>query len=249
MSVPIQNNNPLSYTGVKATNPPQIVKTTRNPTANNNQFDIGTIWINTATATIFELSQIVGGAATWTELGANGGSIQVIAPDNGILVVPFGGGVNFDSTAGQITVTGTANTVTWSLPAAVTAPGSVTATSTLTATLGNITATNGNLVLGTAGNKIVSTSVATTTAAGANSFGTVTLVSGSATISTTAVTANSIIMLTRQSPGATGANPLGMLSVGTIVAGTSFIINALTTANSTTNVATDVSVIGWMIIN
>lgn len=127
--------------------------------------------------------------------------------------------------------------------------GSVTAGTTITATSGAITATNGNLVLGTEGNKLVSTSVASTTTAGANSFGTVTLSSGTATISTTAVTASSIIMLTRQSPGSTGANPLGMLSVGTIVANTSFVINALTTANSTTNVATDVSVVGWMIIN
>lgn len=127
--------------------------------------------------------------------------------------------------------------------------GAVNAGTSMTATLGAITATNGNLVLGTAGNKIVSTSVASTTTAGANSFGTVTLVNGTATVSTTAVTANSIIMLTRQSPGTTGANPLGMLSIGTIVAGTSFVINALTTANSTTNVASDVSSVGWMIIN
>jgi hypothetical protein len=105
------------------------------------------------------------------------------------------------------------------------------------------------LVLGTAGNKIVSSSVASTTTAGANSFGTVTLVSGTATISTTAVTASSIIMLTRQSVGSTGAAALGMLSVGTIVASTSFVINSLVTANSGSVATTDVSVIGWMIIN
>lgn len=127
--------------------------------------------------------------------------------------------------------------------------GSLTASTTLTATLGAITATNGNLVLGTAGNKIVSSSVATTTTAGANSFGTVTLSSGTATISTTAVTASSIIMLTRQSPGATGAAALGMISVGTISAGVSFVINALTTADATAVATTDVSSIGWMIIN
>ncbi len=127
--------------------------------------------------------------------------------------------------------------------------GSVTAATTITATAGAITATNGNLVLGTAGNKIVSTSVASTTTAGANSFGTVTLVNGTATINTSAVTASSIIMLTRQSIGSTGAAALGMLSVGTISAGNSFVINALVTANATSNATTDVSVIGWMIIN
>lgn len=127
--------------------------------------------------------------------------------------------------------------------------GSLTASTTLTATLGAITATNGNLVLGTAGNKIISTSVASTTTAGANSFGKVTLVSGTATISTTAVTANSIIILTRQSPGSTGAAALGILSVGTVSAGVSFVINALTTADATAVATTDVSSIGWMIIN
>lgn len=133
--------------------------------------------------------------------------------------------------------------------ATLTTTGLLTGGTGVTATTGALTASNGNLVLGTAGNKIISTSVGSGTSAGANSFGTVTLTTGTATVSTTAVTASSIIMLTRQSPGATGANPLGMLSVGTIVAGTSFVINALTTANSTTNVSTDVSVIGWMIIN
>jgi hypothetical protein len=127
--------------------------------------------------------------------------------------------------------------------------GSITAATTLTATLGAITATNGNLVLGTAGNKILSTSVASTTAAGANSFGKVTLVDGTATVSTTSVTANSIILLTRQGVGATGANALGGLSVGTIVASTSFVINAWSQANATVLETTDVSSIGWMIVN
>lgn len=119
----------------------------------------------------------------------------------------------------------------------------------VTAVTGSITATNGNLVLGTAGNKIISTSVASTTSAGANSFGTVTLVGGTATVSTTAVTANSIIILTRQSIGSTGAAALGQLTIGTVSAGTSFVINAALTATATSLATTDVSVIGWMIIN
>lgn len=127
--------------------------------------------------------------------------------------------------------------------------GSVSAGTTLTATLGAITATNGNLVFGTAGNKIISTSVGTTTTAGANSFGSVTLSGGTATVSTTAVTASSLIFIWRQSVGATGANPIGLLTVGTIVASTSFVIDAVLTTSATTLVATDVSVVGWMIVN
>ena len=126
---------------------------------------------------------------------------------------------------------------------------SITATTTLTATLGAITATNGNIVRGTAGNKDVYSSVATTTAAGANSAGTVTLVGGTATVATTAVTANSQIRLYRQGVGATGAAALGILSLGTVTAGVSFIINAVTAASAVANQATDVSVIGWEIVN
>ena len=119
----------------------------------------------------------------------------------------------------------------------------------LTATLGNITATNGNIVRGTAGNKDVYTSVASTATAGANSAGTVTLVGGTATITTTAVTASSQIRLYRQGVGSTGAAALGMLSLGTVSAGVSFIINAVQAADATALQASDVSVIGWEIVN
>ena len=127
--------------------------------------------------------------------------------------------------------------------------GSLTTTTTLTATLGAITATNGNLVLVAAGNKINHTSVAIAAAAGANSMGTVTLVGGTVVVATTAVTANSLIKIWRQTVGATGAAALGQLSVGTIVAATSFVINAWSAADATALQASDVSVIGWEISN
>jgi hypothetical protein len=126
--------------------------------------------------------------------------------------------------------------------------GAISATS-LTATAGNITATNGNLVFGTAGNKTMYTSVASTTTAGANSAGKVTLAGGTATVSTTAVTASSIIRIYRQGVGSTGAAALGQLSIGTIVAGTSFVINAWSAASATALATTDVSSIGWEIVN
>ena len=157
------------------------------------------------------------------------------------------------TSAGALTnaadITATTGNIVASAGNISTTVGSITSATTLTATLGDISATNGNLVLGTAGNKIVSTSVASTTTAGANSFGTVTLVGGAATINTSAVTASSIIMLTRQSVGLTGAAALGQLSIGTIVANTSFEINAWSAADATALQASDVSSIGWMIIN
>lgn len=89
----------------------------------------------------------------------------------------------------------------------------------------------GNLALLSAGNKI---KIAT----GSNaSLGTATLVAGTVTVSTTAVTSSSKIFLTHGVAGGT----LGVVSVGTITNGTSFVINSTS--------ASDTSGINWLIIN
>lgn len=153
------------------------------------------------------------------------------------------------ASASQIIATPTTGDVVLSIPSAFIAPGSITATTSLTATLGNITATNGNIVRGTAGNKDVYTSVATDGTAGANSAGTATLTGGAITINTTAVTASSIIRLYRQGIGATGAAALGILTTANVVAATSFDIRAVQAADATALQASDVSVVAWEIVN
>lgn len=127
--------------------------------------------------------------------------------------------------------------------------GALTATTSMTATLGDITATNGNIVRGTAGNKDVYSSVATDGTAGANSAGTATLAGGTITINTTAVTASSIIRLYRQGIGATGAAALGILTTANVVASTSFDIRSVQAADATALQASDVSVVAWEIVN
>lgn len=195
------------------------------------------------------------GAGLWyvdTSAGGSFTSLTVIGPStltgitninttgSGVTSIGTGGtgAVNIGNATGNTAVTGN-----------IVASGSITAGTGVTATTGNITATNGNIVKGTAGNKDVYTSVATTTAAGANSAGTVTLVGGTATISTTAITAGSKIRMTRQGIAATGAAALGILTVGTITAGVSFIINAVSTTDATALQASDVSSIWWEIVN
>jgi hypothetical protein len=177
---------------------------------------VGYFYYDTVGQALYGSGGVVNGSGVWIALG--GGSVAVSA---------------VNGTANQITSANVAGVVTLSLPATVQAPGSVTATTTLTATLGAITATNGNLVLGTAGNKL---SIAT----GANaSVGTATLVAGTKTVSTTAVTASSKIFVTVGTLG-TVAAPQAMY-VDAIVAGTSFDI---TSADGT-----DTSDVNWWIIN
>jgi hypothetical protein len=233
----------LGGAGQAQLTPPAVVSL-RAPTTSDVRDSTGTpyllgqIWYD-STSTAFYIYQ---GAGVWVLLSSSSGSIESLISGSGT-ATPTAGAVTIAGTPNQITTTASGSTLTISVPSTFVAPGSITATS------GAITATNGNLVLGTGGNKILSTSVATTTTAGANSFGSVTLVGGTATVATTAVTASSLIFIWRQSVGSTGNAALGMLSVGAISAATNFVINAWEPTSATTLQATDVSVVGWMIVN
>jgi hypothetical protein len=75
--------------------------------------------------------------------------------------------------------------------------------------------------------------------------GQATLVAGTVTVSTAAVTASSLIFLTRGTNSGTAA---GVLTVGTITAATSFVINSIT-AGGTAVQTGDTAVVNWWIIN
>lgn len=114
--------------------------------------------------------------------------------------------------------------------------GSVTAATTITATLGAITATDGNLVLGTAGNKLLIKATSSTTCS-AGTF----VLGGTATtvVSNSAVTANSLILLTTQALGTVSA--ASTLAVTSLTASTSFTV--------TPSQSTDTSTVAYLIIN
>lgn len=190
-------------------------------------------------------SSVVGGVATLSIPAAFQAPGSVTAATG--LVATTGGVTasagNISASAGSVSasttvtggtgVTATTGNIVASTGDLIATAGAVSAGTTVTATLGAITATNGNLVLGTAGNKLV-------IAAGANaSVGTATLVAGTVTVATTAVTTNSKIFVTVGTLG-TVAAPQAMY-VDAIVNGTSFDI---TSADGT-----DTSNVNWFIIN
>ncbi len=194
--------------------------------------------------------------------GTSTGTVTIGNAAAGAINVDTAAGISLDAaTASNFTITGAADLTVSSSAGSVVISGGEAVADAIQLTAGNAAGgvrvnvgtglfnVNGNLNFVTAGNKIQSANVGSGAAAGANSFGTATLTGGTVTVATTAVTASSIIFLTRMSVGATGANDLGILSVGTIVAGTSFDINAWTVTNATALQADDVSVIGWMIVN
>ena len=126
-------------------------------------------------------------------------------------------------TVGTLAVSGNGTvTGTLGVTGALTASGGATST-------GDITVNSGNVVVNTAGKGL-------RVKEGSNAcMGTATLVAGAVTVSTTAVTANSRIFLSTQTEGGTP----GFLGVSARVAGTSFTV---------TGVATDTSVIAWMLV-
>lgn len=124
----------------------------------------------------------------------------------------------------------TANMATLYIDAAPSGVTPTGATYALWAKAGNVEFTNGNITLGTSGNKL---NIATGSNASVGISGAMT--AGSITISTTAVTANSIIQLTPVGAGT------GQISIGTITAATSFVINSSDNA--------DTRIVHWTIIN
>lgn len=190
----------------------------RAPASTDVNFPVGKFWLYTGNSLWYLLSQSSTGgvlASNWIQLAGSSGAINSIV-----------------GTANQITASTVAGVTTLSIPAAFTAPGSITATTTVTATLGAITATNGNLVLGTAGNKIV---IATGSNASVGTSGAMSGTPGAVTVATTASSATAKIFYSRAT---TGGTP-GQVSI-TAQDGTGFTLTSTGNETSTFN---------WWIIN
>lgn len=90
--------NPLSYMGVNASQPPQVVIYLREPTTNDINFELGTFWIipdqtDTPNLELFVLLDLKRGEATWAKVYPGSGG---------------GGGVNSVIAGNSISITGTA---------------------------------------------------------------------------------------------------------------------------------------------
>lgn len=120
MTSNIDWQNPLAYLGVTSRNPPDLIKSTRAPTANDRRFAIGTIWVNTVGNISYELMSISAGVATWGVLSPGSSDVDTVnglGPVAGDILIA--GGTNLtDVNAGH--------TVTLNLDPAITLATSVT---------------------------------------------------------------------------------------------------------------------------
>ena len=87
------------------------------------------------------------GSLTSIPVGLTGQVLTGVTGGDPVFAAPSGGVTSVTGTANQITASPTTGAVILTTPATFIAPGSIAATTTVTATLGNITITSGNLVL------------------------------------------------------------------------------------------------------
>jgi len=124
MSKERTGKHPLAYLGVEPTTPPQMVLYTRDPTVDdNNEFNIGTIWVVADRDRIWMLMDLSNGVADWVLIHPSGAA-NTFNADIGT-AISVGGVLNmFGGT--NITTSGVGNTVTVSLSDNVAIPGTLT---------------------------------------------------------------------------------------------------------------------------
>lgn len=85
MSLRLSGLNPLSYQGVEASQPPQMLVVDRAPTATDSlNVNVGTFWLDITNQILYVLISLAGGVATWAPLAAGGGTVTSVSGANGI---------------------------------------------------------------------------------------------------------------------------------------------------------------------
>lgn len=161
-------------------------------------------------------------STTWTVAGSPTGAVATETGDTGT-ATPSSGNIKHAGTANEITTAASGATITYSLPAAITAPGSLTTTSTLTA----------------------GTELGVTGGAATDYIGQATLASGTVTVANTNIAATDRIFVTRSDLNSSSA--LGELVI-TITPATSFTITSVSIADGSTTITGDTSIVDYVII-
>jgi hypothetical protein len=238
----------LGGQGIGSSFPPPV-NATRAPATtdltspNGYPYQIGQEWIySNPSATPPYVIYTYYGAGNWEASSDSLGDILTMSDTTGTTIYPnSAGNVQIAGTANQITSTAGTNKDTLSIPTTFVAPGSITATTTLTATAGNITASAGGLV-GTAASTItipsgsaVGLTIDTTGGTGVSEI----LKSSAATVDTLQLVGGGIKMAPVTGTGTTGATAsgrVGQVSYTTALAGTTAgtytITNTLVTSAS-----------------
>lgn len=122
----ISGQNPLSYLGVTATDPPNRVPADRAPTTSDTSYPLGTIWVDRPGQDIYVLVGVSGGSATWEVVASGEEGIDTVNTDSGA-ATPAANAISILGGA-NISTSGAGSTVTVDLDATITGITSITGT-------------------------------------------------------------------------------------------------------------------------
>lgn len=139
MSLRLSGLNPLAYMGVEPTQPPQFVVFDNSPTINQTGFNIGTLWLNYATQSVYMLVNLEKGIATWILFSGN---LHFLTSNSGGPIGPDANN-NINIVGDGTTIVGVGNPATHTITLSTSGTGVV---STLTGNSGGAVApTAGNI--------------------------------------------------------------------------------------------------------
>lgn len=142
---------------------PAPIRAQRAPTTADISYPIGQLWVDEAGDDYYGLVDVTAGVATWNVLASSPGNVDTLTGDSGGAITPVAGNISLLGTASEITTTGTAGTITFSLPTTMVAPGTLQVTGLLTGDAG-ATVSGGALTLNSGTNAInVSSDASATT--------------------------------------------------------------------------------------
>jgi len=208
------------YGGGQVPNPSNVLVLTAAPSANAVGNPVGTIAVDRVAGISYMAVKNTGlsGTVTWAILGGATAAIATINSN-----APIAGNYVLAGTANQITITQTAGTSTFTIPAAFIAPGSIAATSTVTGGTGVI-ATTGNVV-SSAGAVAAATTVTGGTGVIATT-GNVSATAGAVNAGTT-ITASSGDITATNGDFVASTAAKGPKVVGTTVTGATPVVNSV----------------------
>jgi hypothetical protein len=126
MSLGLSGISSLAYTGTNVATPAPMYTFGRAPTSNDNQnFNVGSFWLDTSMEVLYFLASLAGGVANWVNISSSGGSgITTILTDSG-MATESGGAVSIIG-GSNILTSGSTSIVTVSLTGSPVFSGNLT---------------------------------------------------------------------------------------------------------------------------
>lgn len=239
------------YGGGQASNPANVVQIDNVPSVKLTDGNLGTIAVDNAHNRAYMLTSKSGGVSSWTTIGTlSGGGVAVLSGDTGI-ATPNLGDITISGVANQTVTSTSAHSVEVGLANDVIIPSSLTVSSFLQvdssihadsnivsdATILGDTVEAYNDIVSSLGNLFLVNGKIRILTGADKSVGADHLIGGTVLVHTNKVSSHSQIFLTNAGPSGTP----GILSVGTMTAGVSFVINSTSPS--------DTSLVNWWIIN